>query len=132
MSNMDITAQDFVAQKFTYLVVGGGTAGLCVAARLSENPDITVGVLEAGGTSHGEAAIDVPGRYGEGIGTVHDWQYETVPQTGLLGRKLPWPRGRIVGGTSALNFMTWNRPNREDLDAWAELGNQGWSWDDML
>ena len=126
------SAPDFAARQFTYLIIGGGTAGLCIAARLSEDPDVTVGVLEAGGTHFGEATIDVPGRYGEGIGSIYDWQYETTPQSGLRGRKLPWPRGKVLGGTSALNFMTWNRPNREDLDAWAELGCEGWGWEEML
>jgi choline dehydrogenase-like flavoprotein len=127
-----ISPTDFVSRRFDYLIIGGGTAGLCVAVRLSEDPDISVGVLEAGGVHLGEKAIDVPGRYGEGIGSAFDWQYETTPQSGLRGRTLPWPRGKLLGGTSALNFMTWNRPNREDLDAWAALGNEGWSWDEML
>ncbi|KAK5163116.1 uncharacterized protein LTR77_010900 [Saxophila tyrrhenica] len=132
MAGHGVPADDFVGRKFSYLVVGGGTAGLCVAARLSEDPDITVGILEAGAGHIQDPAIDVPGRYGEGIGTAYDWQYETTAQPGLGGRKLPWPRGKVLGGTSALNFMTWNRPNREDLDSWAELGIAGWSWDEML
>ncbi|KAK3114641.1 hypothetical protein LTR53_006853 [Teratosphaeriaceae sp. CCFEE 6253] len=122
----------FAARTYDYLVLGGGTAGLVVAARLSEDPHITVGVLEAGAPAAlDDLAINVPGRYGEGIGTHRDWQYETTPQPGLGGRSLPWPRGKVLGGTSALNFMAWNRPAREDLDAWAELGNEGWGWDDV-
>lgn len=132
MAAFSVSPTAFTSKEFDYLIVGGGTAGLCVAARLSEDPDVNVGILEAGGVHLAEKEIDVPGRYGEGIGSVYDWQYQTVPQRGLRGRRLPWPRGRLLGGTSALNFMTWNRPNREDLDAWAELGNEGWSWDDML
>ena len=132
MSIPAISAEDFTSRNFDYLIVGGGTAGLCVAARLSEDPSITVGVLEAGSARFDEQSINVPGRYGEGIGTPFDWQYETTPQPVLRGRRLPWPRGKILGGTSALNFMTWNRPNREDLDAWADLGNKGWGWDDVL
>ena len=132
MAVPSISAEDFVSHKFDYVVVGGGTAGLCVAARLSEDPNITVGVLEAGTAQFEEPSINVPGRYGETIGSHCDWQYETLPQPGLGGRKLPWPRGKVLGGTSALNFMTWNRPNREDLDAWAELGNDGWAWNDVL
>ncbi|OCK80451.1 GMC oxidoreductase [Lepidopterella palustris CBS 459.81] len=127
-----ITPTDFCARNFDYLVVGGGTAGLVVAARLSENENITVGVLEAGPASFLDPIINVPGRFGESLGTKYDWQFETTPQPGLNGRKLQWPRGRVLGGTSALNFMTWNRGNREDYDAWEELGNQGWGWDSLL
>lgn len=125
-------ASEFISSTFDYLVVGGGTAGLVVAARLSEDPDISVGVLEAGPDITDEEFINVPGRYGEGIGTPYDWQFETTPQNALGGRKLPWPRGKVLGGSSALNFMTWNRPNKEDLDAWEALGNRGWGWDGML
>lgn len=126
------TATNFAGRKFDYLVVGGGTAGLVVAARLSEDPSITVGVLEAGSVGVGDPDIDVPGLYGSTLGTKYDWQYETVPQPGLAGRRLPWPRGKVLGGTSALNFMTWNRPSRDDFDAWERLGNTGWGWDGLL
>ncbi len=124
--------KSFLTHKFTHLVVGGGTAGLVVAARLAENPKITVGVLEAGSAAFDEPRINIPGRLGETLGTEYDWQFETTPQAGLNGRKLPWPRGRVLGGTSALNFMTWNRGCREDYDAWKELGNDGWGWEDLL
>ncbi|KAK0264021.1 hypothetical protein LTR35_017449 [Friedmanniomyces endolithicus] len=116
---------------FDYIIVGGGTAGLVVAARLSEDSSISVLVLEAGAPSFDTSAIDIPGRYGEAIGSEQDWQYSTVPQPGLRGRRLPWPRGKVLGGTSALNFMAWNRPSRQDLDAWEELGNHGWGWDEV-
>ncbi|GLI74784.1 hypothetical protein PoHVEF18_003032 [Penicillium ochrochloron] len=118
-----------------YLIVGGGTAGLAVAARLSEDPNVNVGVIEAGPSAlNGEdgGAITVPGRYGETIGSKYDWQFETISQPGIGGRSLKWPRGRVLGGTSALNFMAWNRGHREDYDAWARLGNEDWGWDDLL
>ena len=132
MSIPPMTAEQFTSRSFDYLVIGGGTAGLVVAARLSEDSSITVGVLEAGDAHENVPAINVPGRFGEGIGTDIDWQFETTPQRMLRNRRLPWPRGKVLGGTSALNFMAWNRPNREDLDAWRDLGNDGWGWDDML
>ncbi|KAK0716054.1 putative choline dehydrogenase [Lasiosphaeris hirsuta] len=122
----------FASRTFDYLVVGGGTAGLVVAARLSENPGLTVGVLEAGPAVLDEAEISVPGRYGQSLGGKLDWCFETEPQPGLSGRELPWPRGRVLGGTSALNFMTWNRASRQDYDAWQELGNEGWGWEEFL
>lgn len=124
--------QDFIRQSFDYVVIGGGTAGLAVASRLAEDPSIAVGVLEAGGIAHKEENVDIPAFYGRSIGSELDWAFETEPQEGLNGRKLPWPRGKVLGGTSALNFMTWVRANREDYDDWEALGNRGWGWDGLL
>jgi hypothetical protein len=61
-----------------------------------------------------------------------DWKFRTVPQSGLGGREAPWARGKVVGGSSALNYMTWNRASKTDYDEWRELGNHGWGWDDLL
>lgn len=122
----------FLSQKYTHIVIGGGTAGLVVAARLSQNPNITVGVLEAGSAAFDDPKINVPGRFGETLGSEYDWQFESTPQPRLNGRSLPWPRGRVLGGTSALNFMTWNRGCKEDYDAWEELGAEGWGWEGLL
>jgi choline dehydrogenase-like flavoprotein len=127
-----ITPDAFCRQPFDFLVIGGGTAGLVVATRLSENPSITVGVLEAGPAAFHEPTINIPGRFGDSLGKIYDWKFETTPQAGIGGRKLPWPRGKVLGGTSALNFMTWNRGCREDYDAWEALGNEGWGWGDLL
>lgn len=126
------TPSSFSTTNFDYLIVGGGTAALVIAARLSAIPAITVGVLEAGPKSFADPFITVPGRFGEALGGHYDWKFETVPQPGLNGRKLPWPRGKVLGGTSAVNFMTWTRGNREDYDAWEALGNAGWGWDGTL
>ena len=126
--NCFCTAQEFCETPFDYLIVGGGTAGLVVASRLSEESNVKVGVIEAGPPVFGEPTVDVPGRMGQTIGTQYDWAFETIPQPGLHGRSLPWPRGKMLGGTSAMNFLVWNRAAREDYDAWASLGNPGWDW----
>ncbi|KAK5807517.1 hypothetical protein VI817_001775 [Penicillium citrinum] len=135
MRNTKENPMEFSNIQFDYLIVGGGTAGLVVAARLSEDPQAHVGVIEAGPSAlngEDEGSITVPGRYGETIGSHYDWKFETIPQPGLMGRSLAWPRGRVLGGTSALNFMAWNRGHRDDYDAWVELGNPGWGWNDLL
>ncbi|OGE52901.1 hypothetical protein PENARI_c009G11582 [Penicillium arizonense] len=129
------TLEHFAALQLDYIIIGGGTAGLAVAARLSEDAEVQVGVIEAGPSAldrENNGAINIPGRYGETIGSEYDWQFETISQPGLGGRSLPWPRGRVLGGTSALNFMAWNRGHRDDYDAWATLGNLGWGWKDLL
>ncbi|KAF4974536.1 hypothetical protein FZEAL_8560 [Fusarium zealandicum] len=128
-----IDADAFSHRDFDFLIVGGGTAGLAVASRLAEaDESFTVGVIEAGGVIQNEQDIDIPGLYGQSLGGRHDWKFVTVPQQGLGGRALPWPRGKVLGGTSALNYMAWNRASREDYDAWEALGNPGWGWNDLL
>ncbi|KAL7619855.1 hypothetical protein AAE478_010400 [Parahypoxylon ruwenzoriense] len=132
MTALSSNPHDFAARDFDYLIVGGGTAGLVVAARLSEDPSVVVGVLEAGPAALNEDAINVPDPFLRTLGTKYDWQFETIRQDGLGGRTLPWPRGKVLGGTSALNLMTWNRGSKQDYDAWEELGNKGWGWDGLL
>ncbi|KAI1502517.1 putative choline dehydrogenase [Biscogniauxia marginata] len=132
MPPIGVGVLDFMRQDFDYLIIGGGTAGLAIAACLSEDPGLTIGVLEAGPAALAEDAINEPGRFLQTLGTQYDWQFETVPQSGLGGRNIAWPRGKVLGGTSALNLMTWNRGSKQDYDAWEELGNKGWGWDDLL
>lgn len=132
MSSSDIGADEFSRRIFDFVIIGGGTAGLTVAARLSENPDVTVGVLEAGPAIEGDDNVDVPGYFGNSLGSTYDWQFETVPQASLDGRRVSWPRGKCLGGTSLLNFMTWNRASKEDYDAWEQLGCENWGWNRML
>ncbi|KAK3356848.1 hypothetical protein B0T25DRAFT_451790 [Lasiosphaeria hispida] len=132
MAASENNADEFCARSFDFIVVGGGTAGLAVAARLAENPSLTVGVLEAGVAPAWDDDIDIPGCSGRALGGPYDWHFETVPQPGLNGRTLPWNRGKVLGGSSALNFMTWNRASREDYDAWEHLGNSGWGWEALL
>ncbi|KAG5917755.1 hypothetical protein E4U42_007126 [Claviceps africana] len=124
--------EDFLGHSFDYVVVGGGTAGLAAASRLAEDASLTVGVLEAGGVAQGDENVDIPAFYGRSLGGQLDWAFETQPQPGFAGRALSWPRGRVLGGTSALNFMTWVRGNKDDYDDWEALGNDGWSWQQLL
>jgi choline dehydrogenase len=114
------------------LVVGGGVAGLTVANRLTEDGTINVLVLEAGPADTGEQFIEVPGMIGDGIGTIYDWNLSTVAQGSLDGDTRNIPQGHGLGGGSLINGMLWNRGGIHDYEDWVQLGNPGWSWDDML
>jgi len=119
-------------QQFDYVIVGGGSAGCVLANRLSADPHTTVALLEAGGDGTG-LLLRVP------IGAVatlprplHNWAFESVPQPGLNGRRAYQPRGKTLGGSSAINAMIYTRGHRSDYDHWAALGNTGWSYDEVL
>lgn len=117
---------------FDFVVVGGGSGGSVVAGRLSEDPDVSVCVLEAGGNGNG-TLINVPAGCVAMVPTrLNNWALETVPQPGLNGRKGYQPRGKTLGGSSAINAMVYIRGHRVDYDEWAALGNPGWSYDDVL
>ncbi|KAL1716105.1 GMC oxidoreductase [Schizophyllum commune] len=120
----------FAADTFDYIVVGSGSAGLTVAARLSEDPSVKVGLIEAGTTALGDDIVDVPGMFGADLGTTYDWAYTTEEQNGVPSR--PWPRGKVVGGSSALNFLVWDRASKADYDVIEKLGNPGWNWDKLF
>lgn len=124
-------AAAFSKKQYDYIVVGAGTAGLALAARLSEGGKYKVGVLEAGGNGFGVGIIDTPGQFGADLGTVYDWNYTTVarPENGVPSSG--WPRGRVLGGSSALNFLVWDRSSRYEIDAWEQLGNPGWNWNNL-
>jgi choline dehydrogenase len=114
-----------------YAIVGAGSAGCALAARLTEDPDVHVTVLEAGGPDTAEA-IFIPPAWPTLWGTEVDWAYETTPQPGSSEQIHQWPRGRVLGGSSSLNGMVYIRGNRQDWDAWAYEGCTGWSYDNLL
>jgi choline dehydrogenase len=118
--------------QFDYIVVGAGSAGCVLANRLSANPAHKVLLVEAGGRDL-NPWLHIPVGY---FKTMHnpsfDWCYETEPDAGIDGRRLQWPRGKVLGGSSALNGLLYVRGQPADYDCWAELGNPGWSFDDVL
>ncbi|KAH8111295.1 GMC oxidoreductase [Phellopilus nigrolimitatus] len=127
---MSATVEEITSKAFDYVVIGGGTAGLTVAARLAEDPSITVAVLEAGLERLDDPVINIPGQFGKHFGDPkYDWDFHTVPQEHANGREVPWPRGKVLGGSSAINFYVWDHPPKQDIDAWEKLGNPGWNWE---
>lgn len=117
---------------YDYIVVGGGSAGCVIAARLSEDPAVRVLLLEAGPRDT-NPWIHIPLGYGKLFKHKRlNWLYETMPEPNLAGRRIGQPRGKVLGGSSSINGLIYVRGQREDFDSWARLGNQGWGYDDLL
>ncbi len=118
-------------QVFDYVIVGAGSAGCVLAARLSEDPDARVALLEAG-AADSQPEIHIPAAFPALFKSSLDWDLLGEPEPGLGGRRLYLPRGRMLGGCSSINAMIYIRGNRADYDGWAAAGATGWSYDDVL
>jgi choline dehydrogenase len=117
---------------YDYIIVGAGSAGCVLANRLSEDPAAKVLLLEAG-PSDWHPFIHTPAGLAKLVGKKGvNWDYTTAPEPGLGGRLLWWPRGKVLGGSSSINAMCYIRGHARDYDEWAELGAQGWHWDNVL
>jgi choline dehydrogenase len=115
-----------------YVVVGAGSAGCVLANRLTADPGTRVVLIEAGGPDR-NPLIHIPAGYMKLLDhPVLTWGYQAEPDPGTNGRAIPYPRGRVLGGSSSINGMIYVRGQPEDFDHWRQLGNRGWSWDDVL
>ena len=116
---------------YDFVIVGAGSAGCVLARRLSDDPNTTVLLLEAGGPAK-QKEFAIPAAFSKLFRSAHDWAFYTEPQPHLANRKLYWPRGKVLGGSSSINAMIYIRGHRQDFDHWRSLGNVGWSFADLL
>ncbi|KAJ7281447.1 alcohol oxidase [Mycena rebaudengoi] len=127
---MIVPAAQVSSKTFDYVVVGGGTTGLTLATRLSEDSSVSVLVIEAGEANLDDPAILMPAAFGSHFGNPkYDWGFQTLPQQTCNGRSIMFNRGKGLGGSSAINFFQYHRPAKSDIDAIGGLGNPGWNWD---
>ena len=117
---------------FDYIIVGAGSAGCVLANRLSADSSVRVLLLEAGGPANNDPAVTTPGRWLSLIGSKFDWGYATEPEPGMQNRRIVFPRGKVHGGSSAVNAMTFIRGHQFCFDKWERLGNPGWGYDALL
>jgi hypothetical protein len=118
-------------EAYDYVVVGAGSAGCVLASRLSEDPSTRVLLLEAG-LPNANVRFGIPAAFPQLFKTTYDWDYSTEPEPELGHRRLYWPRGKTLGGSSAINAQLYTRGHPADFDHWASLGNPGWRYEDVL
>jgi choline dehydrogenase len=118
-------------ENYDYVIVGAGSAGCVLAARLSEAPNVRVALVEAGGQDDA-SEIHIPAAFPTLFKTQYDWDYTGEPEPALGGRSIYLPRGKALGGSSSINAMVYTRGNRKDYDEWAAGGADGWSYDELL
>lgn len=128
---MSTSRTDMSSERYDYVVVGAGSAGCAVAGRLSEDPAVRVALIEAGPPATGRL-FEIPALFSRQLKSAYDWDFQTEPEPALGGRRCYLPRGRVVGGTSAMNTMLYVRGGRADYDGWRTLGADGWGYDDVL
>ncbi|KAI9844191.1 MAG: hypothetical protein M1838_002294 [Thelocarpon superellum] len=128
-----LSAASLCAATYEYVIAGGGTAGLTLAARLTEDPKIRVAVLEAGQDLTDDLNVQCWGLTAGMLGdATYDWIYRTTPQADDDNRVISWPRGKQLGGSSAINLWIWNVASETDTNDWEALGNDGWGWADLF
>lgn len=139
MARRGVVDPSAVETNYDFIICGGGLAGLVIASRLSEDKNKTVLVIEAGDTGYAvQSSINVPGNayYSSLLNSDYDWQYKTQPQTSLGNRVLDWPRGRLLGGSTAVNGLYLVRPSTLEVNAWTSLAgdsnNTYWGWDNFF
>ncbi len=117
---------------FDYVIVGAGTAGCVLAGRLAEDPATRICLIEAGGSDR-HPLVSTPSMVAAAIASRRlNWRFETVPQAHLKGRRIPQPRGKVVGGSGSINGMVYSRGNPLDYDDWAKAGAGDWSYANVL